>query len=121
MSVAPVISADSHVQEPPELYSEWLDARFRDRVPRRETRDGKTYVIVDGKKPRRVDLADARADEDDQDREFRNDPTGGRDVDRRLGDMARDGVAGEVIYPNSSLALYSVARRRLPIRSRARL
>ena len=106
MTELPVISADSHIQEPPELYSEWLDAKFRDRVPRTETRDGKTFVIVDGKKPRRIDLADARANEDDQDREFRSDPTGGRDVNRRLGDMARDAVVGEVIYPNSSLSLY---------------
>ncbi len=83
MSEMPVISADSHIQEPPELYSEWLDTKFRDRAPRREVRDGKTYVIVDGKKPRRVDLADERATEDDQNREFRSDPTGGRDVERR--------------------------------------
>jgi len=106
MTELPVISADSHIQEPPELYSEWLDVKFRDRAPRRETIDGKTYMIVDGKKPRRIDLADERANEDDQDREFRSDPTGGRDVDRRLSDMARDGVVGEVIYPNSSLSLY---------------
>ena len=48
MSEMPVISADSHIQEPPELYTEWLDKKFRDRAPRREVRDGKTYVIVDG-------------------------------------------------------------------------
>lgn len=106
MSEMQVISADSHIQEPPELFSEWLDTKYRDRTPRRETRGGKTYVIVDGKKPRRVDLADERATEDDQNREFRSDPTGGRDVIRRLSDMARDGVVGEVIYPNSSLSLY---------------
>lgn len=35
MTGLPVISADSHIQEPPELYSEWLDAKFRDRAPRR--------------------------------------------------------------------------------------
>ena len=29
-----VISADSHVQEPDELYTERLDTKFRDRVPR---------------------------------------------------------------------------------------
>ncbi|MBT5191634.1 MAG: amidohydrolase [Rhodospirillaceae bacterium] len=106
MTEMPVISADSHIQEPPELYSEWLDAKFRDRAPRTVSRDGKTFVLVDGKKPRRIDLADERANEEDQDREFRSDPTGGRDVDLRLKDMARDGVMAEVIYPNSSLALY---------------
>ncbi len=62
MSDAPVISADSHVQEPPELYSEWLDKKFRDRAPRVEVRDGAEYSVVDGKKPRRVDLAEERSD-----------------------------------------------------------
>jgi predicted TIM-barrel fold metal-dependent hydrolase len=102
-----VISADSHVQEPSELYSEWLDKKFRERAPRVEERDGHKYFIVDGKKPRRMDLAEERVDEDDRDREFRSDPTGGRDIERRLADQKRDGVNAEVIYPNSSLFLYN--------------
>ena len=108
MTVPPVISADSHIQEPPELYSEWLDAKYRHRAPRREERDGKTYVIVDGKKPRRIDLADQRATEEDQDREFRSDPTGGRDVERRLSDMTKDGIVGEVMYPSLSMFTFAV-------------
>ena len=102
-----VISADSHVQEPDELYSEWLDKAYRDRAPRIEERDGAKYFVVDGKKPRRIDLAEERADEDDLNREFRDDPTGGRDIDLRLKDQERDGVSAEVIYPNSSLFLYN--------------
>ena len=77
-----VISADSHVQEPPELYTERLDKKFRDRAPHVEERDGHKYFIVDGKKPRRMDFAEARIDEDDQNREFRDDPSGGRDIER---------------------------------------
>ena len=107
MTQAAVISADSHVQEPPELYSEWLDKPFREMGPRIEERDGARYVVFDGKRPRRVDLAEERLNDDDQDREFRGDPTGGRDIDRRLKDQARDGVSAEVIYPNSSLFLYN--------------
>ena len=103
-----VISADSHVQEPQDLYQERLPKKFRHRVPRMETRDdGSVYRHVDGKQPRRVDLASERANEDDQNREFRNDPSGGRDVSRRLEDQAKDGVCAEVIYPNQSLFLYN--------------
>ena len=83
-----IISADSHVQEPPDLY-ERLPKAMRDRAPRKVVRDGKTYVLVDGRKPRRIDLAESRATEDDQNREFRNDPSGGRDLDLRLKDLAR--------------------------------
>lgn len=100
-----VISADSHVQEPPDLY-ERLPRALRDRAPRKVERDGKTYMVIDGRKPRRIDLADQRATEDDQHREFRNDPSGGRDLDLRLQDLHRDGIAAEVIYPNQSLGLY---------------
>ena len=109
MSTPTVISADSHVQEPPELYSERLPARFRERAPRIVERDGARYSVVDGKKPRRMDIAAERVTEDDQDREFRDDPSGGRDLDRRLVDLARDGVSAEVIYPNQSLFLYNSA------------
>ncbi len=45
-----IISADSHVQEPSELY-ERLPGTLRERAPRRVERDGKIYVIVDGRKP----------------------------------------------------------------------
>jgi predicted TIM-barrel fold metal-dependent hydrolase len=106
MSDGKVISADSHVQEPGDLYDR-LPEKFREQAPRIEEIDGGTYMIVAGKKPRRVDVAKADATEDDQDREFRSDPTGGRDLERRLGDQERDGVCAEVIYPNQSLLLYT--------------
>lgn len=103
-----IISADSHVQEPPELYEERLPERFRHRAPHMETReDGSVYRVVDGKRPRRMDLAEAQADEDDQNREFRSDPSGGRDIERRLADQQRDGICAEVIYPNHSLFVYN--------------
>lgn len=100
-----VISADSHVQEPPELY-ERIPKSLRHRAPRIVERDGARYLVIDGRRPRRLDLADARATEEDQNREFREDPSGGRDLDRRLADLARDGVSAEVIYPNQSLGLF---------------
>ena len=106
MTPQTIISADSHVQEPDEIYSERLPREFRDRVPRIEERDGKRYFIVEGRKPRRLDLAETRETEEDQQREFRSDPSGGRDIDRRLADLARDGVDAEVIYPNDSLAVF---------------
>ncbi len=102
-----MISADSHVQEPADIYGERLPKRLRHRAPRIEERDGKRYMIVDGKKPRRLDLAEKATTEDDQDREFRRDPTGGRDLGIRIQDQARDGVLAEVIYPNTSLFLYN--------------
>ena len=106
MSNAKVISADSHVQEPADLY-ERIPEKFRALIPRVEEIDGGSYLIVEGKKPRRLDIASEEATDDDQNREFRSDPSGGTDLERRLTDQARDGVCAEVIYPNESLFIYA--------------
>ena len=103
-----VISADSHIQEPSELYERWIPEALRKYGPRIEVRDdGSRYRVMHGRKPRRLDIAESRETEDDQDREFRADPTGGRDVSHRLDDQARDGIIAEVLYPNSGLALFN--------------
>ena len=102
-----VISADSHVQEPLTLYSERIARQYRHRAPRIETRNGGTFLIVDGRKPRRLDIAAARLTDEDKEREFRSDKEGGRDIAQRIADQERDGVGAEVIYPNQGLALYN--------------
>ena len=107
MSSELVISADSHIQEPPELFSERLPKKFRHLAPWVEDReDGSRYLHVEGRRPRRVDIAETRETQDDQSREFRGDPTGGRDIERRIEDQVVDGVCAEVLYPNTSLHLY---------------
>ena len=101
-----IISADSHVQEAPEIYEQRLPKKFRHRAPHFEERDGARYLIVEGKKPRRLDIAESREAEQDRDREFRSDPSGGTDLSRRVSDLDRDGVSAEVIYPNDTLSVY---------------
>jgi hypothetical protein len=41
MADKPLISADSHFVEPPKMWAERLDARFRDRAPRAVKLEGK--------------------------------------------------------------------------------
>jgi predicted TIM-barrel fold metal-dependent hydrolase len=102
-----IISADSHVQEPSFLYQERLPAHLRHRAPRIETRGDGTYQLIDGKKPRRLDVAATRLTDEDREREFRRDRFGGRNLELRLADQDRDGVSAEVVYPNQSLFLYN--------------
>ena len=105
---SPVISADSHIQEPPELYEQWLAKKYRHLTPHTATdSEGAVYRVIDGKRPRRIDIAESRVTDDDQNREFRDDPSGGRDIGKRLSDQERDGICAEVIYPNQSLFLYN--------------
>ena len=102
------ISADSHVQEAPELFETRVPEEFRPRLPHMEEgEDGAKYRVVEGRKKRRFDIAAENINEDDMEREFRLDPSGGTDIPYRLKDQDRDGVTAEVLYPNSLLALFA--------------
>ena len=98
------ISADSHVDED-DQFKQRIPPEYRYRLPHRETINGGVYTIVEGRKPRRFDIAESRISDDDLNRQFRQDPTGGRNVLRRLEDQERDNVWAEVIYCNSLLGL----------------
>ena len=93
-----LISADSHVTEPIELYEERVDARFRDRVPRIVERDGWRTLVAESVTPRKLmtvselDLA----------------VVGGSDPDQRRREQAQDGVTAEVVYPNWALTVVFV-------------
>ena len=106
MTNIPVISADSHADEPVEIF-ERLPAKYRARAPHLEERDGGTYYIQEGKRPIRQDIADTKLTEEDRRREFRdrddqgNGRRGGTNVPLRRADIGEDGVTAEVIYPQA--------------------
>jgi hypothetical protein len=43
-----LISADSHVNEPPEMFAERLDTKWRDRAPRVDRVDGVECLVMEG-------------------------------------------------------------------------
>jgi hypothetical protein len=49
----PIISADSHITEPPNAYIDYIDPKFRDRAPHmvRDDRKGDLFVIEGLSKP----------------------------------------------------------------------
>ena len=98
------ISSDSHVREDDD-FKNMVPIEYRHRLPHKEKINGADYSVVEGRKKRRSDLAESRINDDNLNRQFRSDPTGGRDISRRLEDHARDNVVGEVIYPDGMLAL----------------
>ena len=97
------ISADSHVDEDDDFLQR-VPQQYRHRLPHREERNGGVYSIIEGRKPRRVDIAESRISEDDKNRQFREDPSGGRDIPRRLQDQQRDNVAAEVALARERVA-----------------
>ena len=49
-----LISADSHVDEPLDLWQERLPAHLRHKAPHVEVRDGKKLMIQDGMRPKKM-------------------------------------------------------------------
>ncbi|MYB10286.1 MAG: amidohydrolase [Acidimicrobiia bacterium] len=88
------ISTDAHVTEPIDLYRERVDAKYRDRVPRiEEGEEGERTVHMEGLRPRSLMAAAV----------LEKAVVGGWDVDVRIRDQERDGVAAEVIFPTWAL------------------
>jgi uncharacterized protein len=109
----PIISADSHVMEPPGTYVDRIDRKWRDVAPRVESVEGRgdVYVIsgmddtipmglvaAAGKTAEQLGEAAKTAKFDDLHR-------GGWDPQARIADQDRDGVAAEVIYPSVGMVL----------------
>jgi predicted TIM-barrel fold metal-dependent hydrolase len=103
------ISADSHVEEPFDELIERLPEDLRGLSRKIVEVDGEKVLDVPGLAPISLEFSDRQFDaeptEREYNREFRHDPSGGRDLDLRIKSIESDGVWGEVIYPNRMLAL----------------
>ncbi|WP_081856698.1 amidohydrolase family protein [Sphingobium sp. DC-2] len=106
-----LISADSHVTEPPHCYIDYIDPAYRDRAPRIATGDdGGDAFVIDGM-PGTVPMGIVAAAGKDP-RDIRKGETrfadlhrGGWDGAARVADQERDGIAGEIIYPSVGMVL----------------
>src|SRR5438034_9345121 len=115
MAPALILSSDSHVFEPPDLWSTRIDAAFRDRAPRIQRIDGADDIVVEadqvlsgiglitnpGARFEAPETITGRGRLEDV-------PPGGYDPDQHLADMRLDGVAGEVLYPSQGLFYFRV-------------
>ncbi len=106
----PVISADSHVFEPGDLWQERVDRALRERVPRVEELDAGAFMVFEdgtripfvgfgsagdrGRTSAVMPLEDVRA--------------GGYEAGARLADMDRDGLVAEVLYPSFAMRLFTI-------------
>src|SRR4029079_15120990 len=111
-----ILSSDSHVFEPPDLWQTRIDAPFRDRAPRIERIDGADQIVVErdqilsgiglisnaGIRSEAPETISAQGRFEDVHR-------GGYDPAQHLKDMELDGVAGEVLYPSQGLFYFKVA------------
>src|SRR4051794_27160001 len=111
-----VLSSDSHVFEPPDLWQTRIDAAFRDRAPGIERIDGADQIVVEADQILSgiglISNAGARFEAPEtisaQGR-FEDVHRGGYDPEQHLADMKLDGVAGEVLYPSQGLFYFRLA------------
>ncbi len=107
----PIISADSHVTEPPNTYVDYIDPQWRERAPRlKDMGDAGDLFVIDGMRtPVPMGLVAAAGKPAEQIRmagvRFADLHRGGWDPHARLEDQKRDGVAAEVIYPTVGMQL----------------
>ena len=111
-----ILSSDSHVFEPPDLWTNRIDDAFKSRAPRMErVGDVDHLVIEDGQMIAGIGLisnAGARyeAPETIADHaRFEDVHQGGYEPSQHLKDMVIDGVYGEVLYPSQGLFYFKVA------------
>jgi predicted TIM-barrel fold metal-dependent hydrolase len=107
----PVISADSHITEPPGTYVERVDQKYKDTAPKmvRDEKLGDIFVIHGMERPIPMGLVAAAGKSAKElstfGVKFDEMHRGGWDPDARLADQERDGVAAEVIYPTVGMLL----------------
>lgn len=113
MSNYTVISSDSHVVEPPDVWTERMDkTKFGDRIPQLIEVDGFDTWYTDNVKSGQVGavtqagLRFERPEEIVQEGKFANVRPGGYIPSEHVKDMDIDGIYGGLVYPSVGLALY---------------
>ena len=116
MADVKLISADSHVTEPADLWEERLDKKFRDRAPRmvhnpENMRPG-SYLLVEGVPPIHMAQGTGAGKKPEELPQFFQESTykdarpGGWDPTERIKDMDIDEVEAEVIYTTLGFRLF---------------
>jgi predicted TIM-barrel fold metal-dependent hydrolase len=110
-----LISADSHVNEPGDLWVKRVPAKLRDRAPRLERfDDGDAWIIEGVSDPINFGMNACAGLEPEEMKgwmRFEDMRKGGWDPATRLEEMSRDGVDAEVLYPTPRLSNAIIASR----------
>ncbi|MGO9059098.1 MAG: amidohydrolase family protein [Candidatus Binataceae bacterium] len=117
-----LVSADSHVVEPPDLWTSRLDKRFRDRAPRMVSREQGDVFICEGAlagdEHGQGLIATKRKYEKPESYDFGHE--GGRwsevpepayDPAERIKENDREGVEAELMYTSHGLIMYAIPDR----------
>ena len=109
-----VISSDSHIMEPEDLWEERIDRRFKDRGPRLLHEAEADQWVCDGLRFGAIGVdqqAGLRFESPEKltvDGRMETVPLGGHDPHEHVKDMDLDGISAGVVYPSQGLGLFGV-------------
>ena len=115
MPIEKMISSDTHIIEPPDLWTERIEPSLRDRAPRIVEQDGEQWWVCEGQRGLSFAGGAQTGDRFEKPEELR---TGARFEDVRPGgyiprscieDNEADGIWGSVLYPTEGILLYTQA------------
>ena len=114
MTSKKIISADSHVIEPPNLWLDYIEPDFKSRAPHCERENDKDVFKCDGGvsliQVGAVSAAGRPVDEVSNLGNYESDaPKGAYDSSARVVEIATDGVEAEVLYPSIALRMFAIA------------
>jgi predicted TIM-barrel fold metal-dependent hydrolase len=115
MTTYQIVSSDSHVVEPGELWTERMTRKYGDRAPRMVREENADWLFADGVRLANLSCTaqtGVRFEEGEnaalRDPIRENIRPGGYIPAAMIADMDADGVAGQVLYPSLGLALFRV-------------
>ena len=110
-----ILSSDSHILEPPDLWTERMDSTaFGDRIPHLVKGDPYDHWSVDGELMGVIGTFGTPGQRfenpEDIEREGKYDTIrpGGYDPEARMKDLALDGVYADILYPSFAMEMYGV-------------
>lgn len=96
-----MVSADSHANEPRDLWATRIEPQFRHRVPRVEVdANGVKWSLTEGHRPNRLRETEFEGED-------RRRATVTEDPVERMRDNQLDGIDAEVIFPNKGLSMWA--------------
>lgn len=118
-----LVSADSHIAEPPDLWTKRIDRRYVDRAPRILSRDDGDYFSIDnevavvrGNVGHGIGLLATKrkyANPEGYDFGFTGRwsdvPEGGWDPDVRVKELDREGIEAELLYTSFGLGMFGLS------------
>ncbi|MHB1583490.1 MAG: amidohydrolase family protein [Acidimicrobiales bacterium] len=111
-----LVSADSHIAEPPDLWATRIDRRYRERAPRFVSNEqGDGYVVPDDPNlGGSVGLMATKAKYADPDARFGLEgrwsdvPEGAYDPAVRVAELDREGMEAEILYTSTALTFFAL-------------